>query len=301
MVTTKIAIIGAGSVGSTTAYACMMRNIASEIMLVDVDAASCKGQVLDLSDALSFCATAKIDVATFEQAAQADIIIITAGKPQLQGQTRDKLLAINQGIITSIIEQLGTINSAAVVILATNPVDVMTWHAQQLINLPANQIIGSGTMLDSQRLRNLISQKLNIAEQSIHAYIIGEHGETQVAALSSAHVAGVPIEQLIPIDQLQRLAAQTIKKAYDIIELKKYTCYGVASCIAAMCEDIIFDNNRIIPVSCYIKEYDICMSMPATIGALGVKQIIKPSLDTQEEAQLLLSIKSLQARINTLK
>lgn len=301
MTATKIAIIGTGSVGSTTAYACMMRNIASEIMLVDIDAASCKGQMLDLSDALSFSSTAKIDVASFEQAAQADIIIITAGKAQLQGQTREDLLTINKNVVKSVIEQLGAIKNTAVIILATNPVDIMTLYTQKLVNLPACQVIGSGTMLDSQRLRNFIAQKVNIAEQSIHVYIIGEHGDTQVAALSSASIAGVPIKQLISIDQLQQFATQTIKKAYNIIELKGYTCYGVAACIAAMCEDIIFDNNRIMPVSCYIKEYGICMSMPAAIGASGIKQIIKPLLNPQEESDLLLSVKSLQAKINMLK
>jgi L-lactate dehydrogenase len=301
MKSTKIAIIGTGSVGATTAYACMMRNIAAEIMLVDIDEAKCKGEVFDLSDALSFSATSKVEQANFAQAAQADIIIITAGKPQLPGQKRTELLETNSKVLKSIAEKLGDINQKSIVIVVSNPVDALTWYAQQIIRLPKNQIIGSGTMLDSQRLRNLIAQKINIAEQSIHVYILGEHGDQQLAALSAGNIAGVPLDKFIPLTELKKMAQQTIKKAYDIIELKKFTCYGVASSVAALCENIIFDNNRVMPTSCYIKEYDLCMSMPTAIGASGIKEIIKPPLSSEEEDALKSSIKSIKANIAILK
>lgn len=299
--TKKIAIIGTGSVGATTAFTCILRNIAAEIMLVDINDARCKGEVLDLSDTLSFSTTSKIKQATFAQAAQADIIIITAGKPQLVGQNRTELLEINKDVIKSIVTQLGTINPQAIVIMVTNPVDTLTWYAQQLIKLPKNQIFGSGSMLDSERLRHLISCKVNIAEQSIHVYVIGEHGDMQVAALSSGTIAGLPLEQFVSIKELKELAHQAMQKAYNIIELKKFTCYGVASCITALCENIISDTNRIIPVSCYIKEYDLCMNMPATIGATGISQIIKLPLNPEEESALQKALKSLSNNINELK
>lgn len=301
MKSTKIAIIGTGAVGATTAYACMMRNIAAEIMLIDIDEAKCKGEVFDLSDALSFSATSKLEQTTFAQAAQADIIIITAGKPQLPGQKRTELLETNSKVLKSIAEKLGVINPKSIVIVASNPVDALTWYAQQIIRLPKNQIIGSGTMLDSQRLRNFIAQKINIAEQSIHVYILGEHGDQQVAALSAGNIAGVALEKYIPMAELKKMAQQTIKKAYDIIDLKKFTCYGVASSVAALCENIIFDNNRVMPTSCYITEYDLCMSMPTVIGASGINQIIKPPLNSEEEDALKRSIKSINANIDILK
>ncbi len=298
---TKIAIIGTGSVGATTAYACIMRNIAAQIMLVDVDEKKCKGEVLDLSDALPFSATSKVEQATFTQAAQADIIIIAAGKPQSPGQKRTELLEINGKIVKSIIEKLNPINPKSVIIVVSNPVDPLTWYTQQLIDLPKNQIIGSGTMLDSQRLRNLIAQRLDIGEQSIHAYIIGEHGDKQVAALSAGNIADVPLYTFIPITELQTMAQEAMRRAYEIIELKNCTCYGVASCVAAICENIIFDTKRIIPVSCFIEEYNLCMSMPATIGANGTEEIIKPPLNATEQKELLISIESIRSNINILK
>lgn len=301
MKSTKIAIIGTGSVGATTAYACMMRNIAAEIMLTDIDEAKCKGEVLDLSDALSFSSTSKIEQATFAQAAQADIIIIAAGKPQLPGQSRTELLTTNSKVLKSIVEKLGSINPNSIVIIVSNPVDALTWYAQQIIRLPKNRIIGSGTMLDSQRLRNLIAQKLNIAEQSIHVYILGEHGDQQVAALWAGNIAETPLDTFIPADELQKMAQQAMKRAYDIIELKKFTCYGVASCVAAICENIIFDTNRILPVSCFIQKDNLCMSMPAAIGSSGIKEIVKPVLSSEEEESLQISIKSIQSSIDFLK
>lgn len=297
MAATKIAIIGTGAVGATTAYACLMRNITSEIILVDVDANRCKGELLDLSDALSFSTTARMKQGIYKQAAKADIIIITAGKAQLPNQTRDELLIANKAIIKTIAQELTPINPKAIIIMVSNPVDVMTYYAQKLIKLPSEQIIGSGTMLDSQRLRNLIAHTINIAEESIHAYIIGQHGDMQVAALSSACIAGTPLTELISMKALQKLAQLTKEKAYDIIALKKCTSYGVASCVAALCENILFDTNRIMPVSCYLKQYKICMSMPAVIGASGIKQIISPLLDKQETLLLQKSVKNLQKMV----
>ncbi len=298
---TKIAIIGTGTVGATTAYACMMRNITAEIMLVDINEVGCRGELLDLSDALSFCTTSNIEQASCRQAAQADIIIIAAGKKQKEGQARDELLDANQKILKDIIAELGSVNPQSIVIIISNPVDILTWYAQQLIDLPSDQIFGSGTMLDSQRLRNLISQKIKIAEQSIHTYIIGEHGDMQVAALSAGRIAGLPLEQFLNIKELQELAKEAREKVYEIISCKGCTCYGVASCVAAVCEDIVFDQNRVVPVSCYSEQYKVCMSMPAVIGASGIKQILPPPLSSAEQSALEKSIKTLQSNVNKLK
>lgn len=291
---TKIAIIGTGSVGATTAYACLMRNITAEIMLVDVDEIDCKGEVLDLSDALSFSQTSKVSQSTLKEAGQADIIIITAGKAQKEGQTRAELLQTNQKIIKQIINDLKPINKNAVLIMVTNPVDTLTWYAQQIANLPKNQIFGSGTLLDSQRLRNFISKEINIAEQSIHAYVLGEHGDSQFAAFSAGRIGGMPLTHFLKQYQLDALAKKAQEKVYEIISCKGCTCYGVAACLAATCENIIFDQNRIMPVSTYIKRFNVCMSMPSAIGATGVKHTIIPPLSSHEEDLLHKSVNKLK-------
>lgn len=291
---TTIAIIGTGAVGTATAYACIMRNVCAEIMLVDIDEHRCQGEAMDLEDALSFSEASKVTRATLQQAAQADIIIIAAGKPQKKGQPRTELLEANQSIIKGIIDQLQPINPKAILIMVTNPVDTLTWYAQKLSKLPKQQVFGSGTLLESQRLRNLISQKVNIAEESIHAYIVGEHGDSAFAVFSAAHIAGSPLTKFLEPAELEKLAAQAKQKVYDIIACKGFTNYGVASCVAATCENIIFDQKRIMPVSYYMPEYDICMSIPAAIGAQGVTQTFMPSLNHDEEALFKKTVAKLQ-------
>lgn len=290
----KIAIIGTGAVGTTIAYACIMRNTCAEIILVDIDEHKCHGEVMDLADALSFSETSKVIQTTLKEAAQADIIIIAAGKPQKPGQARTELLETNTSIIKSIAENLQPINPKSIVIMVTNPVDTLTLYAQSLIKLPRNQIFGSGTLLDSQRLRNLVSQRLNVAEESIHAYILGEHGETAFAALSDAHIAGTPLTKLVDQAELATLVEAAKQKVYDIIACKGFTNYGVASCVAATCENILFDQKRVMPASCYLPEYDVCMSIPVAIGAQGVERIFMPTLNDAEEALLKKTVAKLQ-------
>ena len=271
-----------------------MHNLAAELWLVDINQKGCHGEVLDLNDALALSATSVVKQITLNEARHADIIIITAGKAQKPGQSRQELLQENKEIIASIIKGIEPINPQACIIMVTNPVDTLTWHAQQLSGLPKEQVFGSGTLLDASRLRNLISQRIGVAEQSIHLYVIGEHGDSQVAAFATATVGGVPLTALLDAQTLAQLAQEAKNKVYDIIACKGCTCYGVASCIAAVCESIIFNQKRAIPVSCYIKEYDLCMSMPAVIGAQGIAQILSIPLSPQEKKQLAQSVEQLQ-------
>jgi len=284
----RIAIIGTGRVGATTAYALLLHNCASELLLVDIDKKKCKGELLDLSDALSFSTSSQIQQATYKQAAQADIIIVTAGVAQKPGQSRTELTQKNKEIITSIFNELQPINPDAVIIMVTNPVDLMTYYAQKIITLPKDHVIGTGTFLDSQRLCGALSSKLDIAEQSINAYILGEHGDTQFPAWSSAQAGGVPVLTFENITQktLDELAQQARDKAYDIINHKGATYYGIAACVASLCESILFNQKRIFPVSCYIHTYDVCLSMPTSIGRAGIERILPIPL-TKKEQMLL--------------
>lgn len=292
----KIAIIGAGRVGSTTAYALMLRNISAEIMLVDIKFELCKGEVDDLSDALSFSSTSSVYAASPEQAAQADIIVITAGKAQEPDQDRLELVQVNKKIVQSIVESLSPINPNACIIVVSNPVDIMTRLVQESGILPRHHIFGSGTMLDTQRLRGYIAKKANVAEQSVHVYILGEHGDSQFVAWSDADIGGVPIEKFPGISQseLDELAIKTREKAYEIIKCKGSTYYGVATCVSAYCENILFNQKRVIPVSTWVEKLGVCLSMPCVIGQNGIEQIIDIPLNATEQKQLEESAQKLQ-------
>ncbi len=172
----KIAIIGAGSVGSTTAYALMLKDVVAELILVDINEQRCRGEILDLADALPLCKTSKIRTGSAQDVQQADIIIIAAGARQQPNQERTQLLKTNKAVIKSIFETITPLAPHAIVIMVTNPVDILTYYAQQWAQLPPAQVFGTGTLLDTQRLRGILSNRLSIATQSIHAYILAEHG-----------------------------------------------------------------------------------------------------------------------------
>ena len=288
----RVAIIGAGRVGSTTAYALLLRNVAAEIMLVDINQELCAGEVDDLSDALPFSETSSVRAVSMDQAAGADIIIIAAGKAQGPDQSRRELVDANAQIVRSMADQLKPINPNAIIIVVTNPVDLMTQLVQESGILPRNQIFGSGTMLDTQRLRGYISKEVNVAEQSVHVYILGEHGDSQFVAWSSADIGGVPLNTFAGLTQskLDALAAQARQKVYEIIKCKGSTYYGVATCVAAYCESILFNQKRVMPVSWYQKEFDVCLSMPAVIGRSGIEQLVDIPLDASEREQLSQSV-----------
>ncbi len=297
----KIAIIGAGAVGSTSAYALMLKNITAELILIDVDETRCKGEILDLSDALSFCGASKVRGGKAYNAGQADIIIIAAGARQQPGQSRIELVENNKRVITAILQSIKPINPNAIIIMVTNPVDILAYHAQHLSDLPRNQIFGSGTFLDTQRLCGILAKKLGVAEQSIDAFILGEHGDTQFPAWASAYVAGIPLPNFkkITSDDLDQMAQETRKRAYEIIAYKGSTYFGIAACVATMCEAIIFDQKLVIPLSCYIPSLDVCLSMPCVLGENGIEQILPIPLSTEEQKKLEHSAQQLRKLLNT--
>jgi len=296
MIHTKIAIIGAGAVGTTTAYSLMLRNLAAEIILVDRDETRCEGEILDLSDALSFSKASQIKRGTIEDAKKSDIIVICAGARQKPGQKREELLEINKKIITLIIHDLKPINPNAIIIVVTNPVDLMTYYAQKASDLPKTRVFGTGTFLDTQRIRRIVAQALQIADQSVHAYALGEHGDTQFAAWSSATVAGKPLTKFPDLNKtvLDQFLQTARAKVYEIIKCKGATFFGIAACISAICENIIFDRKYVLPLSVYLEDFEICMSMPVVLGVNGIEKIIQIPLDQEEQ-------KALQTSANKLK
>lgn len=297
----KIAIIGAGAVGSTAAYALMLKNMAAEIALVDINDLRCKGEMLDLSDTLPFSSCSSIHMSTPQDARDATIIIFCAGIAQKPGQSRTELLQTNIKVVESVFASLQPINKDAIIIIVTNPVDILTYRAQQLNALPKHQIFGTGTLLDSFRLRSSIAQKIGISLDSIDTYVLGEHGDSQFVAWSSAHVDGIPLNTFTNIasQDFSRLEKETRQKAYDIIDCKGATFYGIAACVTLMCETIIFDQKRVLPLSTYHENLGVCLSLPVVLGEKGIEQIVPMQLNQQEQQKLKLSAQTLFDVIKT--
>jgi L-lactate dehydrogenase len=291
----KIAIIGAGRVGSTIAYSFLLKSLASEIILVDVQKERCDGEVRDLADTLTFCQTSRVLQGTFEQARSADIIVISAGHAQQPGETRLDLYHKNKDIIASIMHNLEPLNPSAIIIMVTNPLDIMTRIAQQNSSLPTQQIFGTGTWLDTQRLRRYLGTALNVSPNSIDTMIIGEHGDAQCVVWSHTLCGGTPIADMgLTKQQLSEIAANARNEAYVIIEKKCGTYYGIAACVADICQTIIFDRKQIMPLSVYVPEYDVCLSVPVVLSAQGIERYTPMSLNTQEQLCLEHAAKKLK-------
>jgi len=275
----KVAIIGAGSVGATTAYTLVMKNLVSDIVLIDVNEAKEQGEVMDLNDVLSFVETGKIRGGDFKDAADADIIIITAGLPQKTGdQSRLELVNKNKEIFKSIFDQISPIKLTAVIIIVTNPVDVMTYYAQELSGLPKNQVFGTGTGLDTSRLRTEISLALNIDAKDVDGFVLGEHGESEFVAWSSVSVGGIPIKDKITSQEnLDEIENKVRDEAKNIIDRKGATFYGIAAVTIDIVEAILMNQNKLMPVSARVDNWngvsDICIGVPAVIGGRGVESI----------------------------
>jgi len=298
--TEKIAIIGAGRVGTTFAFAALIRNIVAEVMLVDIDQERCKGEVLDLAHGLSHVNSGKVYQGTLKQAATADIIVITAGVAQKPGQTRLQLVETNAKIIKGILKEMGKINPMAILIIVSNPVDVLTYVAQKCSNLPAGQIFGSGTDLDTARLQYLLGKHFNMHPRSVNAFIIGEHGDSELAVWSSANVAGIPIKKTRGYSpaKMRAYMTETRSAAGKIIKLKGATFFAISMALIEICTAILKDQNLVLPVSTYIENYcgikDVCLAVPAVIGRSGIKKLIKLPLAAAEKKQLQKSARILK-------
>ncbi len=294
----RIAVIGTGAVGSTIAYTLLLKNSATELILIDTHTERCQGEVMDLVDAIGFSRTTKIYQGTYNDAKKADIIIISAGKPQKPGESRSALLEANKEIMKSILHELRGLNPAAILMIVTNPLDSLTYYAQQWSELPRDQIFGTGTFLDSQRLKHLISSFAGVAVQSVEAFVLGEHGDSQIVAWSTTRIAGTPVENHGITQAMKHELALVVKsEAYEIIKAKGATFYGIAACVAQLCEMIIYDSKHVVPVSWYHERYKVCMSLPVVIGKLGVEKVLSCSLNEEEVQGLEQSADLLRKRL----
>lgn len=303
----KIAVIGAGFVGSTTAYTLMLSGIASELVIIDINKDKADGDVLDMNHGISFVSPVKIASGSYEQVAGSDIIIITAGVNQKTGESRIDLLKRNTDVFKNILDNLKKYcDDKTILLIVTNPVDILTYATVKLSGLPAKNIIGSGTVLDTSRLKYLIGEHTNVDVRDVHTYIIGEHGDTEVAAWSMTSIAGINIDNYCEICGRckthkickEEYADMTKNAAYDIISKKGATYYAIALSVRRIAECITGNENAILTVSSYLNgEYginDVCLSVPTILNSGGIEKVLNVPFSDCE-------IKSLHHSADTLK
>ena len=304
---TKLAVIGAGAVGSTLAFAAAQRGIAREIVLEDIAKERVEAEVLDMQHGSSFYPTVSIDGSDDPEICRdADMVVITAGPRQKPGQSRLELVGATVNILKAIMPNLVKVAPNAIYMLITNPVDIATHVAQKLTGLPENQIFGSGTNLDSARLRFLIAQQTGVNVKNVHAYIAGEHGDSEVPLWESATIGGVPMCYWTPLpghdpldaDNREEIHQEVKNAAYKIINGKGATNYAIGMSGVDIIEAVLHDTNRILPVSSMLKDFhgisDICMSVPTLLNRQGVNNTINTPVSDKELAALKRSAETLK-------
>ena len=286
----KIAVVGTGMVGSSFAYAAMIKGLAAEIVLIDASEEREMGEVMDLSHGLIGTKTGNVLGGDFKDCCGVDVIVITAGAAQKPGETRLDLVGKNIKILKKIIKKMGKLRSDTIVILVSNPVDILTYIAKKNIKLPENQIFGTGTSLDTSRLRYNVSQKFGVNLHNVHGYVMGEHGDSEFVAWSTANVSSMPMSKLLTKKQMKDIEVKTRRAAYEIIQRKRATYYGIGMVICELVEAVLNDTKKIIPVSTIpgstygIK--DMSVGVPCVIGRGGAEKVWKVPLSKAEMSKL---------------
>lgn len=295
----KIMIIGTGNVGSSIAYAMLNQQTdVNELVLIDIDAADAEGEVMDLCDALVTAPNfIKIKAGTYADAKDCDIIIIAAGVAQQPGETRMDLLAKNAAIFKEISQNIMSANFDGIILVVSNPLDVLTYLTWHYTGLPAERVIGSGTVLDSARLCFRIAERLGISPRSVNALQVGEHGDTEFALWSSADAGGQLVAELIGQAELSRIEAHTRNRAYEIIDRKGATFYGIGACVTQIVNCILEDECRILPVSNYDYAAGIYNSFPAVVSRQGITRRLDLKLSESEAYKLQASTNLIKASI----
>ena len=302
----KVAIIGCGFVGAASAFALMQSGMFAEMVLLDADKERAEGEALDIAHGLPFAKPMQIYAGGYDDIADAAIIIVTAGANQKPGETRLDLVKKNVAIFRSIMPELKKRNCGGILLIVANPVDILTQAAQALTGFPQERVIGSGTVLDTARFKYLLGERLRVDSRSIHAFIIGEHGDSEIAAWSSANVSGIPIHDFCELrghfeheEAMERIAEQVKNAAYEIIAKKKATYYGIAMSVRRICEAILRDEKSILPVS--NRQHglygidDVVLSIPAIVGKNGLEKVVPIDLNESEQTALRKSADTLKA------
>lgn len=301
--TNKVVIIGCGNVGMSYAYALLnQKTYVNELVLIDLNKERIVGEVMDLNHCLAFAPSKiKITVGDYSDCKDAKIVCIAAGANQNPGETRMDLINKNSKIFKSIVENVMASGFNGIFLVATNPLDVMTYLTYKYSKLPANKIIGSGTTLDTSRLRYLISEKLEINPKNVHAYVIGEHGDSEFVPWSNANIGLQNIRDYLSDEVLNEIYLDVKNSAYEIINRKGATCYGIGMCLVRITNAILGDENTIMTVSGYDKDNNVFVGLPYVIGASGIKNKIYVALNEEETSKLQNSIDVIKEAINSIE
>lgn len=308
----KVVVIGAGFVGTTYVYALMHTGLAGKIVLIDLDKKRVQGEVMDLEHGLAFIPPVEIRPGDYSDCADADLIVVTAGAKQIPGQSRLELLQGNADIVKSICDEIKKYDSDAVLVMVTNPVDMLTQVALKQLGWPRERVVGSGTVLDSARFRSMLSRHCGIDTRNVHAYILGEHGDSEVAVWSMTHVAGVPMKDYCdicqgcdPAKRHEDIVQRVRNSAYHIIDYKGSTYYAIGLSLTRISEAILRNEHSILTVSLLLQgEYDIndiCLSVPCVVGKTGIERIITAKLFENEQAALRTSAQTLREVLDKIK
>lgn len=307
----KITIIGAGAVGATTAYTLSTHATADEIVIVDINTNKSIGNSLDIAHGVPLSKPVKIYSGTYEEAANSDLIIITVGVPEVVGESRLVPLQKNTEILKNIIPQALKDSPNAYILMVTNPVDILTYVAYKVSNLPKSRVLGLGTVLDSARFKYLLGQEFNLDGRSINGYMIGEHGDSQVAAWSKTKIAGCSLEEYAQVirhdlgdDFKEKIEAEVKQTAFDVWEMKGTNCYCVADAVRTVAEAILRNERTILPVSSILDgEYglsEVSLSLPSIISRNGVEKVLAVNLDEKELAGFKSSASLMKSLIDQL-
>jgi len=309
----KVAIVGAGNVGSTFAFSLMIKAVAREIVLIDVDQGRAEGECMDLNHGANFVQPVNIYSASFEGCEGADVVVITAGAKQKPGQSRIDLVQTNAEIFKDIIPKIVKFAKDAILLVVSNPMDILTYITLKISGYDSSKVIGSGTVLDTSRFRYLISEHCHLDPRNVHAYIIGEHGDTELALWSHANIGGMVLAKYCPVcnehcdykEELGKIFEQVRDAAYRIIEVKGATYYAIGLALVRIVESILRDENSVLPVSTLINGYygieDVCLSIPCIINRNGVERVLKLELSGLEQEQLQRSAIILKGIIKKIK
>ena len=296
-------IVGTGNVGASIAFALLnQRTAVNEIILTDIIAKDAEGEAMDLTDALAVAPSyIKIKNGTYKDAKDCDVVVITAGAAQRPGETRMELLKKNVNILKGMVEQIMESGFNGIFLVVTNPMDVLTYYTWKFSGLPAEKVIGSGTVLDSARLRFRLGSFLGVNPKSIHAYQVGEHGDSELTLYSLADLGGQKITSILPKETLKDISEYVRNEAYDIIEKKGATHYGIATCCVQILNCILNDEMRVLPVSSYDTFSDTCFGWPTVVGREGIVRRLDIKISEKEGIELQKSINVLKDAISQIK
>lgn len=295
----KIVLVGCGNVGMAYCYALInQKAYVDELVLIDINKDKCEGEALDLNHCMSYSPSKiKVRVGQYSDCLDAKIVVLAAGAAQAPGETRMDLIDKNSKIFKSIISSIMESGFHGIFIVATNPLDVMTYLTIKYSGLPTSQVIGSGTTLDTARLRYILSEKIGVSPKSIEAYVIGEHGDSEFVPWSNVNIAYRKISDILPKEELDKIEDEVRNSAYEIIAKKGATAYGIGMCLVKITNAILENKNSILPVSSWDSENKICLSTPAIVGRDGVKEKIFVPLNEEETKKIVSSIRTIQRAI----